>query len=84
MLKEFRKVLENKVRELGNNFDPTMVWEKEMMIIEETEWEYFPEFRCVYYAESQSEGMMEFGIRFSLENQYLNCIDLEADINIIL
>lgn len=84
MLKEFRKMLENKVRELGNNFDPTMIWEKEMILIKETEWEYFPEFRCVYYADNQENGIIEFNIRFSWANQYLNFIDRDADIHIIL
>ena len=84
MLREFRRELEKKVRLLGNNFNPSHVWEKEMVLIEETEWEYFPEFRCVYYADNQEDGMFEFGIRFSHENQYLNYIDLEADIHIIL
>ena len=84
MLREFRRELEKKVRLLGNNFNPSHVWEKEMVLIEETEWEYFPEFRCVYYADNQEDGMIEFNIRFAHENQYLNFIDLEADIQIIL
>ena len=84
MLREFRRELEKKVKLLGNNFNPSHVWEKEMVLIEESAWEYFPEFRCVYYADNQEDGMIEFNIRFSWANQYLDYIDVDADIHIIL
>ena len=84
MLREFRRELAKKVKLLGNNFNPSHAWEKEMILIEETNWEYFPEFRCVYYADNQVDGTMKFSIRFVKENQYLNFIDLEAEIQVIL
>ena len=84
MLREIKKEIEKKVKLLGSNFNPLYIWEKEMILIEETKWEYFPEFRCVYYADNQVDGTMEFNIRFANENQYLNYIDLDAEIQVIL
>ena len=84
MITEIKKMLEKKVKELGNNFDPSQVWEKEMIIIQETEWDYFPEFECTYYSESQREGLLTFNIRFSQDNQYLNYVKLDSDIHVIL
>lgn len=84
MIRDIKKCIEEKVRLIGNNFDPSLVWKNEMMLIQETEWEYFPEFKCTYYSDNQVDGMMEFKVRFSFENQYLDYIDLNADIQVIL
>ena len=82
MKKIIEKIIENKVRELGNNFDPSKIWEKEMISIEEMEDDYFPTFKCTYYGESQTEGMFSFAVRFSYENQYLREPDFNSDTEI--
>ena len=43
-----------------------------------------PTFDCSYYSKSQSDGVLSFQVRFSKDNKYIDYVDMDAEIHIIL
>ena len=86
MIREMKEIIKTKIKEIGFNFNPEERFKKEMINItfSKEDSEYFPTYNCWYYSDTQHEGIFNFKIRFSINNQYIDYIDLNSKIEIIL
>ena len=75
MLDEIRKIIDNKIREIGfSDFDYKQLFKKEMMVVDEIDIDPFPEWKAYYYSANQNEKALSFKIRISKDNTFVDYI----------
>lgn len=86
MIAEIQRMVRNKIKEIGFNFDPEKVFEKEMIKIAfcTEESSQFTTFKCIYYPDSESKDIFIFHVRFSRANLFIDYIDMDAEIHIYI
>lgn len=90
MITIIKEQLKDKIKEIGFNYNSSLLWNEEMIYANlfyssnDNGGYSFPTFDCVYYPKSQYEGIMSFQVRFSKNNEYIDYVDINANIHIIL
>ena len=85
MLTSIKQQLKDKILKLGFNYNNNELWTKEMIYIEGDYfgklWGYFD---CIYYSDIYSEGYLSFNVGFLRNDIFLEYVDTDAEIHIIL
>lgn len=90
MIATIKEQLKDKIKEIGFNYNSSLLWNEEMIYADlvyssnDNGGYRFPTFDCSYYSKSQGDGMFHFQVRFSKNNEYIDYVDTDAEIHIIL
>ena len=75
MRDEIKKIIDNKIREIGfSEFDYKQLFQKEMMVVNEMDIDPFPEWNVCYYSVNKNEKTLAFKIRISKDNTFVDYI----------
>lgn len=85
MITTIKEQLKDKIKEIGFNYNSNDLWKKEMISIDG---DYFGKlynyFDCIYYPDVYSEGYLTFNVGFLRNDIFLDYVDFDAEIHIIL
>ena len=85
MITTIKKQIKDKIKEIGFNYDNDYLWKKEMLHIEGDYWgALYCYFDCMYFSKDESEGYLSFKVGFLRNDIFLEYVDTNAEIHIIL
>ena len=85
MIATIKEQLKDKILEIGFNYNPNELWTKEMIYIDGDYWgEVYLYFDCMYFSENESDGYLSFKVGFLRNDIFLEYVDTDAEIHIIL
>ena len=78
-------MLKDKILEIGFNYNNDYLWQKEMLHIESDYYgKLYGYFDCMYLSKDESEGYLTFSVGFLRNDIFLDYVDTDAEIHIIL
>lgn len=85
MITTIKKQIKDKIKEIGFNYDNDYLWKKEMLYIEGDYYgKLYGYFDCMYFSEDASDGYLSFKVGFLRNDIFLEYVDTDAEIDIIL